>query len=227
MKATMDVKEQKKELLDRLVKAGYIATKFVRQAMENVARENFLPDEVRSSAYEDRPLSIGLGQTISAPHMNAMMCSGLKLEGGKPLKILEIGTGSGYHAALCAEVLKLSGTGGHVYTIERIQSLAEVARENIAKAGYGDTVTVIVSDGTLGHAPEAPYDRILVTAAAPRVPRALADQLAEDGILLIPVGDMHGYQTLYEVTKKEGKISQKDICGVVFVPLIGTDGFSA
>ncbi|MEX2684639.1 MAG: protein-L-isoaspartate(D-aspartate) O-methyltransferase [Candidatus Sigynarchaeota archaeon] len=227
MKYTMDIGEQKKQLLDRLEKSGYIATKLVRQAMENVAREDFLPDDVKSSAYEDRPLSIGLGQTISAPHMNAMMCSSLKLEGKNPLKVLEIGTGSGYHAALCAEVLKLSGIGGHVYTVERIQSLAENAKEQLEKAGYKDMVTVIVSDGTLGYAPEAPYDRILVTAAAPRVPQALADQLAEDGILLIPVGDKHGYQTLYEVTKKEGKISQKDICGVVFVPLIGTDGFSA
>ncbi len=223
----MDFKEQKKQLLDRLEKAGYIATKLVRTAMENVPREDFIPDEVKASAYEDHPLGIGLGQTISAPHMNAMMCSGLKLEGGAPLKVLEIGTGSGYHAALVAEALKLSGGGGHVYTVERIEALAQNAKESIEKAGYGDMVTVIVSDGTLGHVADAPYDRILVTAAAPQVPQALIDQLAEGGIMLIPVGDMRGYQTLFEITKKGGKISRKDICGVSFVPLIGEDGFSS
>ncbi|MBN2150493.1 MAG: protein-L-isoaspartate(D-aspartate) O-methyltransferase [Candidatus Lokiarchaeota archaeon] len=222
----MDIKERKKQLLDRLEKSGYIATRFVRQAMENVPREDFLPEELRSSAYEDRPLSIGLGQTISAPHMNAMMCSGLKLEGATPLKVLEIGTGSGYHAALCAEVLKLSGTGGHVYTIERIEVLAQEAKDKLEKAGYKDLVTVIVSDGTLGHPAEAPYDRILVTAAAPRVPRALVNQLAEGGIMLIPVGEKSGHQTLCEVSKSGGKAAQKDVCGVVFVPLIGEDGFS-
>ncbi len=226
MKTTMDFKEQKKQLLDRLEESRYIATKVVRQAMENVAREDFLPEAVRSSAYEDRPLSIGLGQTISAPHMNAMMCSGLKLEGEKPLKVLEIGTGSGYHAALCAEVLKISGTGGHVYTVERIEALAEEAKVKIEKAGYGNLVNVITSDGTLGHPAEAPYDRILVTAAAPHAPQALIDQLAEDGIMLIPVGEMSGHQTLYEITKHEGKASRKEVCGVVFVPLIGKDGFS-
>ncbi len=226
MNATMDFKEQKEQLLDRLEKSGYIGTKVVREAMENVPREDFLPDEVKASAYEDRPLGIGLGQTISAPHMNAMMCTGLKLEGETPLKVLEIGTGSGYHAALVAEALKLSGTGGHVYTVERIEVLAQNAKDAIEKAGYGDMVTVIASDGTMGYATEAPYDRILVTAAAPRVPQALIDQLAEGGIMLIPVGDMRGHQTLYEVTKKGGKTFQKDICGVVFVPLIGKDGFS-
>jgi protein-L-isoaspartate(D-aspartate) O-methyltransferase len=226
MDVTMDLKEQKKQLLDRLEKAGYIGSKLVREAMENVPREDFLPDELRGSAYEDRPLGIGSGQTISAPHMNAMMCTGLKLEGKLPLKILEIGTGSGYHAALCAEALRLSGTGGHVYTVERIKSLADGAKDAIEKAGYGEMVTVIVSDGTLGHVTEAPYDRILVTAAAPRAPQALLDQLAEGGIMLIPVGEMHGYQVLYEITKNGEHISKKDICGVSFVPLIGDDGFS-
>jgi protein-L-isoaspartate(D-aspartate) O-methyltransferase len=223
---TMNIEEQKKQLLDRLEKAGYIGSKLVREAMEKVSREDFLPDELRPSAYDDRPLGIGLGQTISAPHMNAMMCTSLKLEGKKPLKVLEIGTGSGYHAALCAETLKLSRTGGHVFTVERIEALALTAKAAIENAGYSEMVTVIVSDGTLGHVAEAPYDRILVTAAAPRAPQALLDQLAEGGIMLIPLGEMHGYQVLYEITKKGGKTSQKDVCGVSFVPLIGEDGFT-
>ncbi|NMC04923.1 MAG: protein-L-isoaspartate O-methyltransferase, partial [Candidatus Lokiarchaeota archaeon] len=125
-----------------------------------------------------------------------------------------------------AEIMKLSGTAGHVFTLERMASLAKNAREVIERTGYNDLVTVIVSDGTLGYPGEAPYDRILVTAAAPRAPKALLDQLAEGGIMLIPIGDMHGYQVLHEITKVKGRIIQKDLCGVSFVPLIGEDGFS-
>jgi protein-L-isoaspartate(D-aspartate) O-methyltransferase len=222
----MDMQAQKQQLLDRLERAGYIGSKLVRAAMEKLPREAFLPDDVKHSAYDDRPLGIGHGQTISAPHMNAMMCTGMALESGGQLKILEIGTGSGYHAALCAEILRLSGAGGHVYTIERIEALATRAKAVLGKLGYDDMVTVIASDGTLGYLAAAPYDRILVTAAAPREPQALVDQLAEGGLMLIPVGDMHGYQMLYQITKHGGIITRKDICGVSFVPLIGQDGFS-
>nr|MDO8114268.1 protein-L-isoaspartate(D-aspartate) O-methyltransferase [Candidatus Sigynarchaeota archaeon] len=221
----IDFKEQKMQLLDRLERSGYI-NKIVREAMERLPREDFVPDDVKVSAYEDRPLSIGLGQTISAPHMYGMYSTSLEFQQGKTTKILEIGTGSGYQAALCAEMLRLSGAKGHVYTIERIAELAKRAKDVIKKLGYEDLVTIITGDGTLGYAEEAPYDRILVTAAAPRIPEALLGQLGEGGLMLIPVGEMHGCQTLYKITKTEGTIKQTEISGVAFVPLVGKDGFS-
>lgn len=223
-----DLIVKKKKLLDKLEHSGYIGNKLVREAMENLPREKFLPDNVKSSAYDDMPLSIGRGQTISAPHMNGMYSSALELPDDRTVKILEIGTGSGYQAALCAEMMRLKNVEGHVYTIERIPELADTASSVLQSLGYGEMITVITGDGTLGYAEEAPYGRILVTAAAPRVPQMLIEQLAEDdGIMLIPVGDMHGYQVLYKITKKEGKIKQTEISGVAFVPLIGVDGFSS
>ena len=221
-----DLTVKKKKLLDKLERSSYIGNKLVRDAMENLPREQFLPDNVKSSAYEDMPLSIGRGQTISAPHMNGMYSSALELPDDRPIKILEIGTGSGYQAALCAEMMRLKNIEGHVYTIERISELADRASGVLHELGYDDIITVITGDGTIGYSQEAPYDRILVTAAAPRIPGALIDQLAEGGIMLIPVGDMHGYQVLYKITKEEGEIKKKEISGVAFVPLIGVEGFS-
>jgi protein-L-isoaspartate(D-aspartate) O-methyltransferase len=221
-----DLAAKKKKLLDKLERSGYI-TKLVREAMEHLPREQFLPDNVKSSSYEDMPLSIGRGQTISAPHMNGMYSSALELPADRPVKILEIGTGSGYQAALCAEMMRLNNVEGHVYTIERISGLADSASAVLHDLGYDDIITVITGDGTIGYPQEAPYDRILVTAAAPRVPGPLVDELADDGgIMLIPVGEMHGYQVLYKITKQQGEIKKTEISGVAFVPLIGIEGFS-
>jgi protein-L-isoaspartate(D-aspartate) O-methyltransferase len=145
------------------------------------------------------------------------------------LKVLEIGGGSGYHAALVAEVVSPSekSPSGHVYTIERKPSLVEFAKENLEKAGYSDRVTVIEADGTLGWPTEAPFDRIMVAAAAPHVPQPLIDQLKPGGKLLLPVGKHHFWQELTLVSKSEkGKIQTRREMSVAFVPLIGKEGWS-
>ncbi len=160
-------------MVDALVESGYISEK-VAVAMEKVERHRFLPYGMESVAYVDSPLSIGEGQTISAPHMVGMMASGLELHSG--LKVLEIGGGSGYHAAVIAELVR---PGGHVYSIERIQSLADQANKNLRATGYDETVTTIVADGSKGCAKYAPYDRISVACGAPDVPPPLFEQLNE------------------------------------------------
>ncbi len=184
-------------------------------AMKRVPRHLFVPDRTIGNAYEDRPLPIGNDQTISAPHMVAIMCDLLELTPG--MNVLEIGAGSGYHAAIISELIG----GGHVYSVERFESLAEKARENLKNAGCGN-VTVIVADGTLGHPDHAPYDRINVTCSAPDVPPPLLDQLKEGARMVIPVGKTH--QELYLV-KKNGVIEMEKKMGVVFVPLVGKYGF--
>jgi len=160
--------------------------------------------------------------------MVAIMCETLDLEVGH--KILEVGTGSGYHAAICAEIVAPSdedpNVWGHVYTIERIADLAEFARKNLEKTGYSNRVTVIVGDGTCGYAEAAPYDRILVTAASPKIPDPLVAQLKVGGKLVIPVGHIHYWQDLILVTKrKDGKIETKNLGSVAFVPLVGKYGW--
>jgi len=141
---------------------------------------------------------------------------------------LEIGAGSGWHASTIAEIVAPSGISkdkwGHVYTIEIIPSLAEFARRNVANAGYADRVTVICGDGSLGYPPEAPYDRVLVTAAAPYVPPALKEQLKPGGIMVIPVGAVGFYQKLLRITKVNDETVEEDLGGVAFVPLVGKYG---
>ncbi|MEM1728480.1 MAG: protein-L-isoaspartate O-methyltransferase [Candidatus Jordarchaeales archaeon] len=157
--------------------------------------------------------------------MCVLMCDLLKLREG--MKVLEVGTGSGYHAALCAEIVAPEGgKHGHVYTIERIEELVDFARRNLEKTGYGDRVTVILGDGTLGYPPEAPYDAILVTAAGPSIPEPLLTQLAPRGRMVIPIGRFYYNQTLVVVEKdEEGKIKKRDYGPVSFVPLIGRYGW--
>lgn len=159
--------------------------------------------------------------------MVSTMNEALQLEAGH--KVLEVGAGSGWHAATIAEIIASSDTPrsewGHVYTVEIIQGLAEFARKNIMKAGYGDRVTIIHADGSMGYPEKAPYDRILVTAAAPDVPKPLIEQLKLGGILLIPVGTMHFFQSLLKIVKKaDGKIRKENLGGVAFVPLTGRYG---
>jgi len=159
--------------------------------------------------------------------MVSIMDEALELEVGH--KVLEVGAGSGWHAATIAEIVAPSDASkeewGHVYTIERIAKLAAFAKENIRKTGYDDRVTIIHQDGTLGYPEEAPYDRILVTAAGPEVPKPLVEQLKNGGILLVPVGGAQFYQTLVRVRKKDGKTVEENLGGVAFVPLIGKHGF--
>ncbi|MBA7543551.1 Protein-L-isoaspartate O-methyltransferase [subsurface metagenome] len=222
----MEFEEKRKNLVESLKKRSILTEPNVIKAMLKVPRHKFLPERAISSAYIDSPLSIGLGQTISAPHMNAMMCELLKLKEGD--KVLEIGTGSGYHAALCAEIIapKNSQNPGHIYTIERHLELADRAKIRLINAGYGDSVTVIHGDGTLGHPQEAPYDKILVTALSPKkVPPPLKKQLKDGGILCIPAGSKEWGQDLYVISKKGKNYDFKKITGVRFVPLIGEWGF--
>jgi protein-L-isoaspartate(D-aspartate) O-methyltransferase len=190
-----------------------------------VPREEFVLDHSKRSAYVDSPLSIGHGQTISAPHMCVIMCEELLLEEG--MRVLEVGAGSGYHAALCAEIVAPEGSSnpGHVFTIEIVDSLIGFARSNLERAGYADRVTLIHGDGGKGLPEHAPFDRILVAAAAPQVPEPLIEQLIPSGIMLVPVGSRGFYQELVFVQKsKEGKVSTKRRGGVAFVPLTGEFG---
>ena len=224
----MDFEKKRRDLIESLIKRGILTQPKVIQAMVKVPRHLFVPENAETSAYIDSPLSIGKGQTISAPHMNAMMCEYLELKEGD--KVLEIGTGSGYHAALCAELVapENSQKPGHVFTIERHKELVKQAEINLKNAGYQNTVSVIYGDGTLGYPKEAPYDKILVTAASPeKVPPPLKEQLKEGGILCIPAGSKSWGQNLYIVTKEGSKFESKKITGVRFVPLIGKYGYDS
>jgi protein-L-isoaspartate(D-aspartate) O-methyltransferase len=159
--------------------------------------------------------------------MVSIMNEALQLDVGH--KVLEVGAGSGWHAATIAELVAPSeaprSEWGHVYTVEIIQGLAEFARKNIMKAGYGDRVTIICTDGSLGYPEKAPHDRILVTAAAPEAPKPLIEQLKPSGIMLIPVGSPHLFQNLIKITKEaNGKIREENLGGVAFVPLTGQYG---
>ena len=210
---------ERKRLVRRLIDFGYSSSQPVIGAMEKVPRHLFLPERLRPQAYNDRPLPIGVGQTISAPHMVGMMTELLDLKPG--MTVLEVGAGSGYHAAIIAEII---GGTGHVYTIDRIPELVENAKRNLALTGYSKRVTVIAGDGSKGFPEKAPYDRILVTAGAPEVPKPLAEQLKNNGLIVIPVG---GYtlQDLVVAVKKEGKFDIKSHGPCAFVPLIGEFGW--
>ena len=211
--------EKKIELVKRLKNCGYMQTKKVEKGFLEVNRAIFIPDSLKDFAYHDHPLGIGFGQTISAPHMVVIMCELLELEKGQ--KVLEIGAGSGYHAAITASIV---GKNGSVYTVENIPALAETATENIKMAGYGDRVHVIVGDGSLGYEEKGPYDAILVTCAAPQLPDPLKEQLKTKGNIVIPIGSLY-LQTLYRF-KKSGENWKREVHGdVVFVPLKGKFGF--
>ena len=159
--------------------------------------------------------------------MVSIMNEALQLEVSH--KVLEIGAGSGWHAATIAEIIAPNDTPrsewGHVYTVETIQGLAEFSRKNILNAGYGDRVTVICADGSMGYSEKAPYDRIVVTAAAPSIPNPLIEQLRSNGVMLIPVGSMSLFQSLVRITKSaDGKTREENLGGVAFVPLTGRYG---
>jgi protein-L-isoaspartate(D-aspartate) O-methyltransferase len=176
-----------------------------------------VPGSLKDSSYEDGPLPIGEGQTISQPFIVAFMTEALQLRGGE--RVLEIGTGSGYGAAVLAEI------AAHVVSIERIAALAERARATLQRLGYRN-VEVVVGDGTLGWPAAAPYDGIVVTAGGPFVPPSLRSQLRTGGRLVMPVGaDPYG-QTLVRLTRRvDGEDQREDLSPVAFVPLIGAEGF--
>lgn len=208
------MEEKRRALVEKLLREGYIRRREVAEAMLRVPRELFVPEGLREYAYEDRPLPIGMGQTISAPHMVAYMVEAAEI--GRGDKVLEVGTGSGYHAAVMAELV---GPEGHVYTVERIPELAEQAKRRLEALGYNN-VTVVVADGSKGYPPAAPYDKIVVTAAARRIPPELVRQLKVGGIMVIPVEEEPGYQVLYKVVKKPEGLEVVRLLPVAFVPLI-------
>ena len=218
----MDTEEYvraRKLMVERLMVAGYLRDPRVADALLSVPRELFVPEAYRQLAYDDRPLPIGEGQTISAPSIVARMTELLDVREGH--KVLEVGTGSGYQAAVLA---MLVGDAGHVWTIERIRSLAEAAEARLRSLGLLRRVTVIVGDGTLGYPPAAPFDRIIVTAAAPSIPQPLVEQLSPGGRLVIPVGSKEE-QTLLVVTKEGNELRVERDLEVIFVPLIGKYGW--
>jgi protein-L-isoaspartate(D-aspartate) O-methyltransferase len=215
----------RERVVEMLEREGYLRSSLVKKALLTVPRELFVPENLRRYAYLDTPLPIGYGQTISAIHMVAIMTEALEPLPG--LKVLEVGTGSGYQAAVLAEIVARMDPAkkGHVYTIERVPELAEFAKRNLERAGYKDYVTVIVGDGSKGYPDEAPFDRIIVTAGAPSVPKPLIEQLDVNGRLVIPVGDRFFQRLLIAEKKPGGELDMKWGIECVFVPLIGEYGW--
>jgi protein-L-isoaspartate(D-aspartate) O-methyltransferase len=202
-------------MVDRQLRRRGIADERVLAAMARVPRELFVPDGVRAYAYADDALPIGEGQTISQPYVVATICSLLVLEGAE--RVLDVGTGSGYQAAVLAEL------AAEVVTIERIPELAETAREALARAGYPN-VEVRVGDGSLGVPDRAPFDAIAVAAAVPTVPHALYDQLVEGGRVVVPRGSRQGQELVLVVRTPERPV-ERTVLPVRFVPLLGDEGF--
>jgi len=205
----VDLEAARARLIEHL--GQEIKDKRVLKAMARIPRELFVLQDYYYAAYEDRPLPIGFGQTISQPFIVALMTEALELKADD--KVLELGTGSGYQAAILAELVK------RVITVERIPQLAESARKVLEKLGYSN-VEVHIAGKTLGWVCEAPYDGIIVTAAAPCVPEALLEQLAIGGCLVIPVGS-RWQQELLKVTRLKKKNRIENLGGCRFVPLVG------
>ena len=203
-------------MVERQLRRRGIADERVLEAMGRVPREAFVREEDRDHAYEDGPLAIGHGQTISQPYMVALICETAAVRTGE--RVLDVGTGSGYQAAVLAEL------GGEVDTIERVPELADAARANLADANYGERVRVHVGDGSLGLPERAPFDAIVVAAAAPEPPPALYDQLSARGRLVVPAGDRGDQRLLLVVRSPEGPAVARSVpCR--FVPLLGAEGF--
>lgn len=205
----------RKKMVSTQIESRGVKDKHVLKAMRKVPRHIFVEEALWERAYDDHPLPIGQGQTISQPYMVGSMTEALELKGKG--KVLEIGTGSGYQTAILAEIAE------QVFTIERIEELLKKARRTLDRLGYANVV-FRVGDGTIGWQDQAPFDAILVAAGAPDVPEYLFEQLAEGGRMAVPIGDVHG-QTLVVIKKKAGKQVKTTHFGCVFVPLIGKNGW--
>ena len=205
---------RKRMVEEQLIPRG-IKNERLLDAFYKVERHKFVPEDLRGSAYADFPVPIGEGQTISQPYIVALMTQCLDLTGEE--KVLEIGTGSGYQSAILAELAK------EVYTIERYANLAKSAETVLKESGYKN-ITIKVGDGTLGWKDIAPFDRIIITAASPRIPLPLTEQINESGKMVLPLGESLS-QVLTVVEKKKGKLESIQVCGCVFVPLIGKYGW--
>jgi len=211
----MRVPPERARMVAEQLRGRDIRDQRVLDAMERVPRELFVPEDLRDRAFDDAALPIGSGQTISQPYMVARIAEELGLDGDE--RVLDVGTGSGYQAAVLAELAE------DVHTIERISELAAHARRNLAAAGYDD-VTVHVGDGSRGLPEHAPYEAIAVAAAAPDFPQALYDQLQPGGRLVVPVGGRHGQRLEVIVRSPEGPAVVRSVpCR--FVPLVGEEGF--
>jgi protein-L-isoaspartate(D-aspartate) O-methyltransferase len=208
--------EKRHWMVEKQLRRRGIRDERVLRTMEVIPRELFVPEDYAIDAYEDTPIGIGFEQTISQPYMTALMCEVLALNGNE--RVLDVGTGSGYHAAV------LSQLAGEVFSIELIPELAETARRNLSRAGLLDRVHVLTGDGSKGYPPAALYDAISVAAGAPETPPALLDQLNDPGRLVIPVGSM-GDQDLEVITKYQGQISKRVATLCRFVPLRGEQGW--
>jgi protein-L-isoaspartate(D-aspartate) O-methyltransferase len=207
---------QRKQMVDSQLRRRGIHDLHVLGAMAKVPRHEFVVEQYRSQAYQDHPIQIGEGQTISQPYIVARMLEALVLN--HSVVVLEIGTGSGYQTALLAEL------SHHVYTMERHATLAKTAEATLARLGYRN-VTISVGDGSYGLPEKAPFDAVTVTAAAPRIPASLFEQLREAGRMILPVGPSQ-YQQLQVVRKKNGEQEVTPLESCRFVPLIGAQGFS-
>jgi protein-L-isoaspartate(D-aspartate) O-methyltransferase len=212
----MDFARLRKEMVARTIAARGVSNARVLEAMTAVKREEFVPTHSKPMAYEDSPLPIGSGQTISQPYIVALMVEAMKI---KPEdKVLEVGTGCGYAAAVLGHLAR------EVHSIERIPELAETASERLKRLGYNN-IFVHVGDGTKGLPSEAPFNSITVAASGPKIPISLVNQLVEGGRIVIPIENQSGYQDLLVATKHGDKLKLQDLGGVRFVPLIGEEGY--
>jgi protein-L-isoaspartate(D-aspartate) O-methyltransferase len=213
---TADWERQRLEMVERQLYARGIRNPRVLEAMRRIPREEFIPPQHRHLSYVDEPVPIGFGQTISQPYMTALMAECLELQGTEI--VLEVGAGSGYHAAV------LGALAARVISVEILPELAAYARENLDRTGYGANVQVVCADGSLGWPPAAPYDAISVAAAASDVPPALLEQLKDPGLLVIPVGPSWE-QELRVYSKRQGRVFVRTVTFCRFVPLRGKAGW--
>jgi protein-L-isoaspartate(D-aspartate) O-methyltransferase len=211
----MDFQVLRKRMVEEQLIPRGIKDQRVLDVFYKVERHKFVPEVSQSSSYADYPLAIGEGQTISQPYIVALMTECLQLAGEE--KVLEVGTGSGYQAAILAEL------AGEVYSIERFGTLANKAEDLLTSLGFTN-VHIKVGDGTLGWPEESPFERIIITAASPMVPQPLLDQLKDGGKLLLPLGETYS-QVLTLIEKKGDDFEYTDICPCVFVPLVGKYGW--
>jgi protein-L-isoaspartate(D-aspartate) O-methyltransferase len=212
--------EARAMMVKKQLAARYINDPRVLRAMEEIPRHHFVTEDLWDHAYKDRPLPIGFGQTISQPYIVAFMTQALQLQPDGQAIVLEIGTGSGYQAAI------LSRLAARVYSVERIEPLAEQAAHRLHELGINN-VEIKVDDGGYGWPEHAPYDAIIVTAAAPEVPAPLLAQLDEGGALVIPTGSRRQQQELLRLQWRDGSVVEERLAPVAFVPLIGEHGWEA
>lgn len=209
--------KQRKKMVKRQVRARGIKDEAILDALSAVPREEFVPEKYKASAYDDSPLPIPAKQTISQPYVVALMIRTLHL--GPEDRVLEVGSGSGYAAAVLSRIVD------EVHAVERHEELVEYARRRLAQLNY-ENVHVHHADGTMGWPPAAPYDGIMVSASGPQVPASLEEQLAIGGRLVMPIGQARGLQTLIALTRVgEDEYEEEDLGGVRFVPLIGEEGW--